>query len=446
MKNNYSSGFKKILSNTGYLFGEKVFNMALSLLVGIWVARYLGPDELGLLRYAQSFVGLFIAVASLGTTQIVIRDLVNEPEESEGRILGTSFFLMLVAGVITALLVIGIGVWQNNDTLTISLIVIASVNLIFQAFDVFDYWFQSKVLSKYSVYARTIAQITISIIKVILILFSLSIIYFALTMIAAGIIQSVVWAAYFQKQKKSTMNWKFDAEYAKSLLKNAWPLIISGISVAIYMKIDQVMLKSMVNANAVGNYSVAVTVSQLWYFIPLTITSSVFPSIIQSKKDNVEKYYRRLQYLYDVMTAIAVAIALPMTFLSNFVILSLFGPEYTQAGVVLAIHIWAGVFVFLGVVRNRWIINENYQFYGMIFTISGAVANIAMNIWLIPIYGITGAAWATLVSQALSAWFIALFFDKTRLAFKMHLRAIFNALLIYPVIKSLTKILKEASD
>jgi O-antigen/teichoic acid export membrane protein len=443
-KTNFTTGFKRILSNTGYLFGEKVFNMGLSLIVGIYVARYLGPDDYGIWQYAQSLIALFTAIAGLGTANIVIRDLVQSPEK-EKAILGTTFTLMICAGVVSAIAVVAIGFWLNNEGVTRWLIVIVSVSLVLQAFQAFDYWFQSRVLSKYSVYARTGAVVVVSILKVIFILFSLSVIYFALTAIIAGLVTGFIWVYSYNKHEKKTAKWTFDAEYAKGLLKDAWPLILSGISVAIYMKIDQVMLKNMMDSNAVGNYAVAVKISELWYFIPMAIASSVFPSIIQSKKESLEKYYSRLQYLYDIMAGMALVIAIPMTFLSSYIIIFLFGAEYASGGSVLAVHIWAGLFVFLGVARSRWIINENYQWYGMVFTLAGAAANILLNMWLIPIMGIMGAAWATVISQAIAAWVLASVFTETKIAFKMSTKAILNSLLIYPVLKSLKSIMEEAA-
>ncbi len=353
---------------------------------------------------------------------------------------------MLGAGFLTALSIIYIGFWLNEDRITRLLIVISSVSLVLQAFQAFDYWFQSKVLSKYSVVARTSGQIIVSILKILFILLSLSVTYFALTTIISGCISAVIWIYSYKKHSKNLSTWTFDPQYAKSLLKDAWPLIVTSISVAIYMKIDQVMLKNMVNANAVGNYAVAVRVSELWYFIPMTIASSVFPSIISSKKDSIEKYHRRLQYLYDVMVAIAVAIAIPMTFLSDFLIQLLFGSEYNMAGGVLALHIWAGIFVFLGVARGKWVINENYQKFTMIFMIIGALVNVLLNIFLIPEYGIMGAAWATVISQALSSWILAVFLKKTFIAFKMQGKAIIRSIFIYPAIKSFLKLLEETQQ
>jgi O-antigen/teichoic acid export membrane protein len=241
-------------------------------------------------------------------------------------------------------------------------------------------------------------------------------------------------------------NWGFDPDYAKGLLKDSWPLILSGLSVAVYMRIDMVMLKSMVDANTVGNYAAAVHVSELWYFIPMAVASSVFPSIIKSKKDSIEKYHRRLQYLYDVMAGMAIVIAIPMTFLSDFVIQLLFGTEYALAGGVLAVHIWAGIFVFLGVARSKWIINENYQFYGMLFTIVGALSNVALNLWLIPLLGIMGAAWATVISYIISAWATGIFIKETRVAFFMQGKAMLRAVMVIPAYHSIKSIYREAKN
>lgn len=445
-KFNFSAGFNKILANTGFLFGERILNMVLSLVVGIYVARYLGPKDYGLLSYAQSMGALFMAISSLGATNIVIRDLVKNAAEKQGMILGTTFILMLGAGIISAIMVIVLGLWINKSPVTNWLIVIISANLILQAFQTFDYWFQSKVLSKYSSYARTSGQIVSSLLKVFFVLLGTSVIPFAVAIISAGIISGIVWIFSYNRKNEKKSKWSFNADYAKRLLKDAWPLILSGLSIAIYMNIDQVMIKNLLDANAVGNYAVAVKISVLWYFIPMAITSSVFPSIIFSKRESEEKYYRRLQYLYDIMAGLALVIALPMTFLSGIVIHLLFGEKYILAGSVLSVHIWAGVFVFVGVVRGKWIINENFQHYAMIFTVSGAIINTVLNLWLIPKIGIMGAAWATLISQALSSWILGFFIPKIRSSSKMILKSIFSAILIYPVYHSIKMVLKEASE
>jgi O-antigen/teichoic acid export membrane protein len=185
------------------------------------------------------------------------------------------------------------------------------------------------------------------------------------------------------------------------------------------------MIKEMLNNKAVGQYAVAVKLSEAWYFIPVVITNSLFPSIINAKKQSEELYYFRLQKLYDFMVWMAMAIALPMTFLAGWLVNVLFGPEYSQAANVLKINIWAGLFVSLGVASGKWLLTENLQMLSFWRTFCGALANVVLNLFMIPKYGIQGAAIATLLSQALAAYIFDLFNFKTRKTFFMKTKSFF---------------------
>ncbi len=182
----------------------------------------------------------------------------------------------------------------------------------------------------------------------------------------------------------------------------------------IYMRIDLIMIKEMLGEKEVGLYSAATRISEVWYFIPMLLTNSLFPSIVNAKKVSEELYYARLQRLYTLMVWTAIAIALPMTFLSGWLITILFGEAYRDAGQVLMIHIWAGVFVFLGVASGQWLVNEGLQKYSAINTTVGAFVNILLNFLLIPKFGICGAAIATVLSYSIAAYFMNFVFLATR--------------------------------
>lgn len=439
-----SFGANKIFANSGFLVFERVFNMGLSFIVSIYVIRYLGPEDYGLWQYSVSLVALFLPLGRIGTTHLVIKDLVlNGNKIDSGKILGTSLVLILGAGFLLSVVVSTLGYRLETDKVIRVLIIIASTELVFQGFEVFDYYFQSKVLSKYAVFARTASMVGSSLLKVLFVLFKFGVIFIGLSVLLGGIVRCSIYLFRYLRSEKTFVHWRFDAKYAKGLIRNSWPLMISGLSLAIFMKIDQVMLRNMVDTSAVGNYAVAVRLSELWYFIPMAIISSVFPSIIRIKIENHTKYYNRLQQLYDLMAILALAIAVIMTFASNVLVVALYGEVFSSAGQVLSVHVWAGIFVFLGVVRSKWIVNENYQVYGMTFNIIGAFVNVGLNFLFIPKYGILGAAWATLISQALSASVLALLFKKTRLMFFMHFKSIINALMLYPAYRSLKEMYKE---
>ena len=411
-----SQGFIRYLKNTSWLFAEKIFRLLLVLSVGIWLARYLEPEQFGILSYAISFVGLFTTLSTLGLDNIIIRELVKD-EKKRDLLLGTAFWLKL-AGAFLALfiLVITVQLTSNNEFENALIFIIAS-SMIFQSINVIDFYFQSKVLSKYIVYANFITLSISSIIKVALILNQAPLISFAVIVVLDSFILACGYIYFYYHKQLTFRTWKFTKSIAKSLLKDSWPLILSGIAIAVYMKIDQVMIKVMLDSEAVGQYAAAVKLSEAWYFIPMVIASSLFPAIINSKKQSEVLYYARLQKLYDLMIWMAIAIAVPMTFISGWVVDLLYGAQYNEAASVLMIHIWASIFVFLGVASSKWLIIENLQGYAMINTIIGAITNILLNLLLINYFGIEGAAWATLISYFIAAYLCLSFFKSTRINF-----------------------------
>jgi len=416
-----SAGFKKYFVNTSWLFFEKIIGMAVSFFVGVYVARYLGPANFGLLSYAASFVGLFAIISTLGLDNIVVRELVKD-EKKRDELLGTAFVLKVIgAALVIGMLAIAIR-FTNNGNFTNLLIFIIAIGTIFQSFNVINFYFQAKVLSKYTVFAQVFSTILCAITKLLLIYFNMGLIYFATVTLLQSIILASGLIVMYIKQKSSLFNWSVKFGLAKNLLKDSWPLMLSGIAISVYMRIDQVMIKNMLDAKAVGNYAVAVRLSGIWYFIPMAITSSVFPAIINAKKISKKLYYQRLQKLYDLMTWLAIGIALPIMLLSNNIIELLFGIQYQSAASVLQIYIWATVFVFLGVATGKYLVVENYTKISFFRTLIGAVINIVLNTFLIPKYGIKGAAIATVFSQFIVAFSIILI-PKTRFNFVLMVKS-----------------------
>lgn len=419
------NGFMKYFKNTSWLFGEKILRMIVALFVGVWVARYLGPEKFGLLSYAQSFVALFAVVASLGIDGLVVRELVKDESRSE-TLLGTSFFLKIFGAFIMLVFLVTALQFTSNDFYTKSLIFIIASASIFQSFNVVDFYFQSKVMGKYNVYANVISLLFSSVVKITLIISNSSLEEFVFVYVFDSIVLAIGYLYYFFKHSDfKIQKLIFSKSTAILLLKDSWPLILSGIVILVYMKIDQIMIKQLLGNEAVGQYSAAVRISEAWYFIPMVISSSLFPAIINAKKRSEDLYYKRIQRLFDLLVWIAIAIAIPATFLSDFIINLLYGGQYNEAGGVLLIHIWAGVFVFIGVSSGMYYLTENLQkllfwrsFYGM-------VANILLNIILIPIYGIKGAAVATLFSQIVASYIFDISSSKTRLMFMMKTKSIF---------------------
>jgi O-antigen/teichoic acid export membrane protein len=423
----------KIVDNIGWLFFDKVLRMGLGLLVGVWVARYLGPEQFGLFSFALAFVGMFGAVAGLGLQSIVVRDMVRDPSCKE-ETLGTAAILQMVGGLLAYSCVMGTIFWlRPDDGLAKLLVAILGTVMLFKFSEVALYWFESQVLSKYIVWVQNGCFLVFAAIKVGLIVSNAPLLAFVWTTAAEALMVAVLILFMLGLRGPNLKKLRFSLLRAKTLLVDSWPLLLSSMAIMVYMKIDQIMLGQMLGDDAVGIYSAAVRISEVWYFIPMMIVASVFPAILEAKKRDETQYLQRLQRLYDLMVWLSVAIALPMTFISTPIVVALFGHAYAESGPVLAIHIWASVFVFLGVASNQWYIAENRQILGFQRTLLGLVINILLNYILIPEFGVLGAAFATLCGQIAAAWLFDLLQLSTRGVFFMKAKS-FNLFKTYKIL------------
>ena len=415
-------GLRRIIGNTGWLMVDRLIRMGMGLFVGVWVARYLGPEQFGSLNFAISFVALFGSVTSLGLEAIVMREVLHAPEDSRD-ILGTALALRSGAGFLCVGAAIGVvRLIQPHDRQALILVSIISLTLVFQAFDTIDVFFQSQIRSKITVWAKNGAFLLFAAIRVALIYAKAPLWVFAVATIsetaagAAGLILG------YELTSGRLLLWKSSKKRALLLLQQSWPVIFSGMAIMVYMRLDMVMLKMMKGDFAVGLYAAATRVSEVWYFVPQAIVSSVSPAIMRVK-DNPTLLNARLKRLFSLMTISACAIGSVVALASHLIIRILYSNSYAGAGPVLAVHVWASVFVFLGVAQYPWDIARNQVKLGLYRTVLGAVINVAMNFYLIPRYAAMGAAIATVVSYAVSGVFANLLSARTRPIFYMQMRS-----------------------
>lgn len=416
-----------IIDNAGWLFLDKILRMGLGLLVGVWVARYLGPEQFGLFNYATAIIAIFSAVATLGLNNIAVRDLVKSPEDASA-VMGTTFLLQLMGGgVAFVLAVIAVSCMRPGDESARAIVAVVGFSLVFKSTDVIRYWFESKVQSKYVVWLENLTFLFLCAVRVALILTAAPLMAFVWAVLAEAILVAILLLAIYRRQGNQIGAWNYQYARAKVLLADSWPLILSGFAAMLYMRIDQIMLGQLMGDEAVGVYSAAVRLSEVWYFIPIAISASVFPAIIEAKRESSELYHHRLNRLFELFAFLALALALPITFMADWIMGVLYGGGFSSSAQILVIHIWTGVFVFSGVASSRWFISENLQKYTFYRALAGCVVSIILNLALIPRYGPVGAAWASVVSQAVASVFFNALSRKTRPLFFMQVRAISGA-------------------
>jgi O-antigen/teichoic acid export membrane protein len=281
------------------------------------------------------------------------------------------------------------------------LVGILAASSLVQAFIIIEFWFESQLQWKFNVYAKTSTFLLLSIVKIGLILMQAPLIAFAWASLAETIAGSIGLVVIYKMRGYSIRAWYFSRSMAQSLLRDSWPLITSTLLTMIYMRIDQIMIGTMISSEELGNYSVAVQVSEAWFFIPIVICSSVFPAIVEAEAFSEELFHARMQQLYRLMAFLAYLVALPIALFSTKIIHVLFSTAYSDAGPLLAILIWAGVFTSFGAARHQMIIAKNWTRIDLVSIALGCALNIVLNLLLIPNYGARGAVIATFIAY----WF-----------------------------------------
>lgn len=392
---------QKAMGNTAWMMGDQVVRQVVGLLVGVWLARYLGPSLYGEFSYAIAVVMIVSPVAMLALDDISIRRLARDPSDRD-ETLGTVCALMALGGVLAFVLAMtAMTLARPGDLLVRWLVGILVAGTILQAVHAIEFWFESQMQWKFTVFAKTSAFLAISLVKIALILLKASLIAFAWAGLAEVACGSLGLLLVYRHRGFAIKSWRFSRAMARSLLKDSWPLVFSALLTMVYLRIDQVMLGTMLGSAALGNYSVAVRVAEMWAFIPIVICSATFPALVEAEALSEELFYAQLQKLYNLMVLLAYGFALPLTFFSREIIQLLFSSAYAEAGPLLAVLAWTGVFTSLGVARNNLIVAKNWTRVNLVSVALGAVLNILLNVLLIPRYGAMGAVAATCVSY----WF-----------------------------------------
>lgn len=421
---------KKIINNSSWLVSDKIFTLLLGVFVSAITARYFGPEQFGQFNYALAFVSLFTAFSTLGLEVLTVKSLV-EKEFDEGTILCTSLFLRIFGGVfLTIFTTLVIRIIEPKDYNLQIIVLIMSFSMTIKSLDVIEYWIQAHQKAKVSSIIRMVVTIITSILKILLVVLKGNLILFAcIYTVDAIIISFALLIAYF-KIRKSKSNWRFNLFYAKNIMSQSWYLIISGIMITLYMRLDQVMLGYMFpNKEVLGIYSAAVRIAEMWYFVPMAVITSFRPIIMSTRKINEKSYLKSLQLLYSIVTWIGICFGLIILLLSKPAITLLYGQEYIGAYRILSVSVWTGIFATIGSARSIWLLCEGLQRYSLIQTFSGLIINFTLNLFLIPRYGAYGAAIATLMAQFFANIIIFGFFKRTRISFEMVLKS-FNPMII----------------
>ncbi len=416
-------GIRDSVSNIGWLGGDRFLRMFGAVIVGTLVARYLGPSQFGLLNYGLAIYGLLNIVSNLGLDPLVVRDIALD-ESGEPVILGSGFVLKAIASVLTTVAaIIAAKILEPQNTVLIEIVALMSIASISQALDVIDFFFQAQTRSRYAVVPRNIAFILASIARVAAVFLHWGLLAFAWIAALEVLFGEIGLAIAYMRFRRPLPRWNWHLDRAKSLLSESWPLLVSSVMITVYMRSDQILLGKLASKAIVGEYSAAIRLSEIWYSIPTIIAASVMPRILRTRESSPARYTARLQRLYESMVLLSVLVAVCTQFAGPLVVRLLYGRQFASAAGILSIHIWTGVFVFVGCVSGIHFVQEKLTVSSMQRTVFGAIINVVLNILWIPRWGGMGSAMATLIAQSFASYFGDAIDPNTRHIFRMKTKA-----------------------
>lgn len=389
--------YTKVFNNSMWIILCKVFQSLLQLVIGMLCARYLGPSNYGLINYAASVVAFAVPIMKLGLDATLVYEFVNAPEK-EGEIMGTALVMNILSSIACILGVSAFVTVANfGDTVTIVVCVLYSISILFSSLDMMQYWFQYKLMSKYSSIIMLVAYVIVALYRIFLLMTSKSVYWFAFTKsIDYAFVGVALIAVYFKKSKQGL---SFCLERAKKLLSKSKHYIIAALMLVVIQNTDHIMLTKMVSAEHNGYYSAAITSATVVQFVYIAIIDSFRPLILSSKKEDAAAYEKNISRLYGIAIYLSLAQSVFFTVFANLIIHLLYGSAYSPAVSVLRILTWYIAFSYMGTVRDIWLLAEEKQKYLPILNLSGAIFNIVLNAVLIPFYSACGAAFASLLTQ-----------------------------------------------
>lgn len=405
-------GKKKFLGNVGWLLGGKIINMLLQFFVSLATARYLGPANFGTINYVAAYVSFFSSIASLGLSVIVIKDIATDTFDNN-EVIWTSIWMRLITAVFSTVAIISLIYISNKSDPTIVLIAfLESLSILFSSFDTINYYFQAKLLSKWSSIAGVFSYLGMSLYRIYLLATGADVVWFAFASSIDTIFLTIFLLAFYIKIEgfHPVFNW----DLGKRLLKESYHYLIAGLVSILYAQVDRIMIGNMLDNASVGYYSAALTISSLWSMIPIALIQSLSPVLYDIAKKDRKIFLRRLRQSYALLFWLNAIYSIIVCVFSKWIIIFLYGREYLAGTNALKIVVWYYGLSTLSTLNEVYLANDKKSKYVNVFCLSGLITDVVLNFLLIPNFGINGAAIATLITQIVIQIIMPFAFKDTR--------------------------------
>jgi O-antigen/teichoic acid export membrane protein len=405
----------KIFKNSGWLLADKLARLFLGLLTMALIARQVGPADFGVWSYALALTTIVGGLAVLGLDKVVVKELVSYPDtDKQERILTTALFMRLFAGLLSfAVCAAIVLLTKKGNAVYTYCTLLTALNIVLQSFDVFDYYYQAKNDVQQVIIPKTGIFVLFCVLKMVWVTKHASLMSFVwLSFFELLITYAIILTMFIGRHSMRFLR-AFSFSEAKFLLQHSWPLLFTGVLVLLYMKSDQLMLDTLGTPALLGEYAAAARISELWYALPTVIATALLPGLVQKRIDHHAAYELAVEKWLRLSFWCSLGIALVLSPVAPVITNLFYGAQFPQSGLILSIHVWANIPVFLCMVLMQYQIVEGAYNINLYATIAGIIMNVGINVLLIPKLGGVGAAIATVVSY-MTVFCTLTFMDKTK--------------------------------
>lgn len=385
-----------VARNTAWILGCRILHALAQLAVGMVTARYLGPEDYGLIHFAASVTAFGVPVMQLGFQSTLVQEYV-EKRAPEEELLGTALVLNLISGALCALLVTG-AVMAAGDRQRTVICGLYSLSLVFRALELVGLRFQAGLQAKHSSLAALWGYLAVSAFRIWLLAAGKGTAWFALS---HSVEFAVAGAVLLIRCRRSGMGrLRFRWKTAGLLLSRSRHYIPAALLVTCFQNIDRVLLTALQGETANGLYTCAVTCANLTGFVFYALVDSLRPVILKSAPG--PDFRRHMAGLYGLMLWLGLCQSGAFSLLAGPVVGLLYGEAYRAAVPVLRILCWGTAFSMMGAARDVWLLAAGK--HGLLWRINlcGALASLVLNALLIPALGPEGAAAASVLTQVVT--------------------------------------------
>ena len=422
MANNLS---QRIFFNINWILIEKISKALLTALTSLVIARVLGSEGIGIISIALTLYAVFTIFGTLGLERVIVRDL-QDPKRDKERLMGAVVILRLIGAAIAFVGLNSTVWWFYADNLSLKMMcLILSTAFFITVGDAFEAVYRTQLRSKYVTIVRVLGLFSSALCKLSILYFEADIIWFAVPVVLeTAIICSAFLYLRVSDAKLSLGKLVFRFSEVKGLLLFSWPLALSGLAGNLYFHADKIIIHHLIDASALGKYALLFQLVSILLFVFNSINLSVTPVLNRLHFESSSLFWRKYHEITALKLLLAFGMGTGLMLLGNIVIPFLVGDEFSYSTEVLAIFSTYIVFVAMCSLKSEYCVLIGVVkplFYMRIVTLG---INVLLNLWLIPKWGLAGAACATVASYAINELVFPVFIKEMRVVVLNNLLAL----------------------